>query len=181
MLMVLIGFVLLVLGRRMFWLFVGGVGFILGFWLTSQVVTGDGNARLVVLAVALIFGLAGALIARMLQRLAVGLAGFVAGGYVLTGLAHMLGWEMGSASWVLFLVGGVIGAGLVAGLFEWALILLSSFTGATLIIQNLPAVAGNWQVPMLASLGIYIVLVLFGMSVQSSMWRHEPHSKHALP
>jgi hypothetical protein len=179
MLMVLIGFALLILGRRMFWLFVGGVGFILGFWLTSQVVTGD--ARMVVLAVALIFGLAGALIARMLQRLAVGIAGFVAGGYVLTALAHMLNWQTGNPSWILFLVGGIIGGGLVAGLFEWALILLSSFTGATLIIQNLPAVAGNWQAPMLVSLGIYIVLLLFGISVQSSMWRHESHSKKVLP
>ncbi len=37
--------------------------------------------------------------------------------------------------WLLFLIGGIIGAILVSALFDWALIILSAVAGATLIVQ----------------------------------------------
>jgi hypothetical protein len=124
-----------------------------------------------VFAIALAAGGVGALLAVVLQHVAVGLAGFVAGGYVAWNLVDMLGWELGQRSlgawepWLVFVGGGRVFAALIGVLFEWALIVLSSITGGLLTVQGLPLPSGI-QVALfafLAAVGIVVQAVLYRM------------------
>ena len=156
---VLLGIALLIAGRRLFWLFVGALGFIVGFALATQFFASQ--SELVILAISLGVGLLGALLAVFLQQLAIGVAGFVAGGYGLLLLLDVIGLRLGIPTWIPFVVGGIIGAALLASLFDWALIVLSSLTGAGLVLEAIKAEA--W-------LGIVIFAILFfiGLGIQAA-------------
>jgi hypothetical protein len=154
------GIALLALGRKLFWLFVGVAGFVLGFSLATQFFRGQPDW--IVLVIALVAGLVGVLLALFLQRFAVGVAGFIAGGYILINLLNALGWQTGQFAWLPFVIGGIIGAVLVLILFDWALIILSSLTGATLIAQAIHFG------PLITALA-FIVLIILGVVIQASM------------
>lgn len=178
---VLVGLALLILGRKAFWLFVGGVGFVLGLYVATRVI--QAPQGWLVFVIALVAGGLGALLAVVLQHVAVGLAAFVAGGYVAWNLVDMLGWELGPRSlgawepWLVFVGGGIVFAVLIGALFEWALIVLSSITGAVLTAQALSLPPGI-QVALwafLAAVGIVVQAVLYRME------RSRPASKPRKP
>jgi len=129
----LLGGLLLVAGRRVFWIFVGAAGFLSGTEVAARVASGA--AEWVVLVIGLAFGLAGLVLSLFVQKLAVAAAGFVMGSYavhrlILTLPVGWAGWELAAP-----LAGGILGALLVLLLFDWALIVLSSLAGAALIMQ----------------------------------------------
>src|ERR1041385_6576614 len=119
---VLVGLALAFFGRQLFWLFVGGAGFAAGLLFATTFF--QGQSELMALIIAVVAGVLGALLSILLQRFAIGLAGFVAGGYAFLNLAGALGHE--DLAWVGFLIGAIIGALLVLALFDWALIVLSA-------------------------------------------------------
>ena len=120
-------------GRKLYWLFVGAVGFVIGMALASQFVAS--NSELLVLAIALAAGLIGAVLAVALQSLALGLAGFLAGGYAAITLLSLVNLDLGPLEWLIVVFGGIFGAILLSVLFDWALIILSSLTGASMLVQ----------------------------------------------
>lgn len=153
---ILVGAALLFFGRRLFWLFVAGVGFVVGTMLATQWF--DGKHDWITVVIALGVGVIGAIVSVFVQRFAAAVAGFLAGGHALYTLAFELKYE--SYAWIAFLIGGVIGAILVILLFDWALILLSALTGATVISQNVPFDKS-------ASALLWILLLLLGVAVQA--------------
>lgn len=166
---ILVGATLLIFGRRIFWLFVAGVGFLVGTTLATEWL-GD-HSEMATVLIALGIGVVGAILAVFLQRLVVGVAGFLSGGYLLYTLAFELKYE--AFAWIAFLLGGVIGAILVMALFDWALILLSALTGATVIVQNVPLDS------LMAAL-LFVVLLGFGVVVQArGLTRAPPVTKQA--
>src|SRR5579871_5567358 len=80
----LVGVAILLLGRKLFWLFVGAIGFALGAELAPQII--HQPAPTVTLIIAFFLGFLGALFAILIQKLAVGVAGFVAGGWAAVGI-----------------------------------------------------------------------------------------------
>ena len=82
---ILAGLAVLFFGRRLFWLFVGCVGFIVGFELAGDML--QGQPEWVILVIALGVGVLGAIASIFLQRVFVVVAGFFAGGYCLSTLA----------------------------------------------------------------------------------------------
>src|SRR4029453_10482115 len=82
---VLIGIVILFFGRKLFWLCVAAVGFAVGVQIAPLLV--NEPSSLLALVVALIFGLLGALLALFLQKVAIAVLGFVAGGKLATAIA----------------------------------------------------------------------------------------------
>ncbi len=66
--------------------------------------------------------------------------------------------------WLFSLLGGVLGAILALLLLGWALIILSSLIGASLICQALP-------LPQATSALCFIVLAAVGILVQSNLIR----------
>lgn len=134
---ILLGVSLLVMGRKLFWLFVGAVGFIAGFSLAGQALQSAPDTT--ILVIALIAGIAGALLAFFVQQAALGVAGFLAGAYVAINALKYLNWEAAPPVWLFALLGGLIGALLLLVLFDWALTILSSLIGAFLIVQTVHA------------------------------------------
>ena len=114
----------------------------------------------------LIVGVIFALLAVFLETIAIGIAGFFAGGYVLTALAGMLGMDTSAIFWLIYVIGGIIGLVIVIYLFDWAIITLSSLAGASLLLQALFPQSGAGGV-------IFAVLFIIGIIVQGSVLRSE--------
>jgi len=163
---ILVGLVLLGYGRRLYWAFVAGVGFLTGLALGPRLL--PDQPEWVILTVALVLALAGAVLAIVAQKLVVALIGFLAGGGIgLLFLRHH-GITAGVPAWVVYLVAGIVGLVLVRMLFEWALILLSSLAGAALIVAG---VEGRVALsPGLAVL-LVIAVALIGIVVQAGLRR----------
>lgn len=156
-----LGLGLLVLGRKLFWLFVGALGFATGLQAAQYFF---GPQPFGVLWVAgLVGGIVGALLALFFQHLAIVVGGFAAGASTALYLMAMLGQDAAaSIAFIAGLVGGVIGAVALYLLFDWALIVLSSLVGAGFMVQAL-----NWHsayVPVLV-----VVLILAGVLVQGRL------------
>lgn len=160
----ILGVVLLVAGRRLFWLLVGAIGFVIGVMLATRFFHGS---ELTVVLAGLVLGIIFALLAVFLESVAIGIAGFLGGGYVLLSIAGMLGLDPNNLmSWVIFAVGGVIGVILVAVLFSWALITISSLAGASMVVTAFGMTAAT------AGL-IFIGLVIAGVLIQGTAMRRE--------
>jgi hypothetical protein len=159
---ILVGVALLILGRKLFWLFVAAAGFIAGFHFATRFFSGTNEW--VVLAIAIAAALVGAILAIVVQKIAIAIAGFLMGGYVAIELLRGLAAAPDPWGWVAYLIGGIIGAVLVVMLFDWALIILSSVAGAVLITQSLTLSA---SASPLLTLGLIIV----GIIVQAALMR----------
>jgi hypothetical protein len=162
----LFGVALSTLGRKLFWLVVAGVGFLSAMALASQWLTGSPDWLIIGLGI--VAGLVGALLAIFVQKVAIAVAGFLAGGFLSLGLLNLVGIQPGGISWLIFLVGGILGAILMAVAFNWTLIVLSSLAGASLIAD---ALAGGR--PAYAIL--YIVVLIVGIVIQWAILRQERH------
>jgi hypothetical protein len=160
---IILGGALLIAGHRLFWLFVGAAGFVAGLQLATQFWQGP---EILAIIVGLVVGVIFALLAIFLQGLAIGVAGFLAGGYILTVLTGMIGLNQGAFSWLVYVIGGIIGVLLVIFLFDWALITLSSLAGASLITQALLLPSGIGGV-------VFLALVIVGVVIQGSMLQRE--------
>ncbi len=131
----ILGLALLVLGRKLFWLFVGAIGFLAGMEFASAYLQGYGENIVLIAGVA--GGLIGIVLAIFVQKVAILAGGFVGGGYLAMHIVqNTLQQPAGQSLWIAFIVGGILGAVLVSFLFDWALILLSSFVGALLVVQS---------------------------------------------
>jgi hypothetical protein len=108
-----------------------------------------------------------AILAVVLQKIMVGIAGFIAGGYLGVTLFDTLQVQFTEWKWAVFLVGGLVGILLVKILFDLALVIISSAAGATLIVRAI-----NIEGPK--ALIILLVLILTGIVIQSAQNRPKP-------
>jgi hypothetical protein len=159
-----LGSALLLAGRKLFWLFVGAAGFVTGIQLATRFSQGPDWLAIVI---GLVIGVIFALLAIFLQAVVIWIAGFLTGGYVLTALAAIIGFQVsGATTWIVYVIGGILGVILVSLLFDWALITLSSLVGASLVIQSF--------LPQGATGGIlFIILFIAGVLIQGSTLRRE--------
>jgi hypothetical protein len=161
-----LGALLLAAGRRLFWALIGVAGFLAGMWLALQLLGPEPEG--VRWMIAVLAGLIGIALARFFQRVAIGTAGFLIGGFAAVDLLNLdlSGGRPGAL--VAFVVAGVLAAILAGWLFEVALIVFSSYLGATLVADAL----------RLPETGLMLgVLFLVGVLVQSSLGttrRHAP-------
>ena len=170
-----LGLLSLFLGRKLFWLFVGISGFLLGLLIGGVIGIGNGWDWPVILLVGLLLGAGAAVLSIYLQKPMASLAGFMMGGllavvlYMLvrygTNIAtNLMFGGPGPETWILFLVGGVAAAVFVWVTYEWALIVLSSLSGALLTFIgiapflpfNLPGIIYLLILVGLAAVGIYV-------------------------
>ena len=154
---IVLGLIVLILGRKIFWLSVAIVGFLVGMELTGMLLADQ--PTWVLLAGGLAAGLIGALLAVFAQRVAFGLAGFFAGAYFTLIVAQSQG--AGGTSMIL-IVGGVIGALVAVLLMDWAIIVLSCLVGAGTIVAQLQL---SPQVSAIA----FAVLVIIGIVIQAKL------------
>jgi hypothetical protein len=164
LLQVAIGTSLLAFGRRLFWVFVAGIGFIVGLHLALRFLPGIEDW--VSLGLALLAGLVGAVLVSFLQRLALGAAGFFAGWQIAMFLIDFLRIDLGNQDWIGGVIGGLIGIILIAILFDWALIFLSSIVGAI-------AVVDVFELDSTLHLLLLVILTLAGILLQFGWLRRK--------
>ena len=158
---ILLGAALLFFGRRLFWLFVAAVGFGIGFELTPHLL--QNPPVWLTLAIAIGLGLLGAILAVVLQKIAIALAGFLVGGHVATALLAAFVVGSGQSVNIAFIIGGVIGALLLLAVFGWALIVFSAIAGAQLIVGNLHLPSSGFAIVFL---GLTTIGIVFQASLQ---------------
>ena len=159
---VLIGVVVLFFGRKLFWLCVAAVGFALGAEIAPHII--QEPSSILGLIVALALGLLGALLALFLQKVAIAVLGFLAGGYLAGAIAAAFFIQSAQYYTIIFLVGGIIGAILLLAVFDWALIVVSSLIGAHLIQSAI-------VLPPTGSTLVFIGLAILGILVQAAWFR----------
>ena len=159
---VVIGAVVLLFGRKLFWLCVAAIGFAAGVTLASHLVSEP--TPLLQLTFAILLGFIGALLALFLQKLAIGVAGFLAGGRLAVGLVATFMAQYASYYWLTFIIGGLIGAILLLMLFDWALIFISSLIGAHLITSAI-------TLPPTGAVLLFTALLLLGILIQTASLR----------
>lgn len=155
---IIIGLLLIFLGRRIFWIFVGGVGFLTGLQLAPAIVPGQSEMFNLLIGIAL--GIVGAVLAIVLQRVAVAVAGWIAGGLLAVRLAAMFGWNDPAFVWGAWFIGAIIAAVIVSLLFDWAVIVLTTLSGAVLVCDRL-----TFSPTVVWSIGV--ALVIAGLLVQA--------------
>jgi hypothetical protein len=159
---VVIGAAILLFGRKLFWLFVAALGFAVGIEIAAYFMREP--PIWMTLLVALVLGVLGALLAILLQKLAIAVAGFITGGRIAWALAAAFWVEHAHYRGITFVIGGILGALLLLALFDWVLILLSSIEGAHLIANGI-------VLPEKGALILFIALAVIGVVVQGSMLR----------
>src|SRR5260370_22883794 len=159
---VLIGIAMLFFGRGPFWLCVAAGGFGVGVEVAPLLV--NEPSSLVALLIALVFGFLGALLALFLQKIAIAVLGFLAGGKLATAVAAAFFVHYAQHSTIIFVIGGIIGAILLVTVFGWALIIVSSFIGAYLIQSAI-------LLPPTGSTLVFIGLAIVGIFVQAALFR----------
>ena len=158
---IIVGLVLLILGRRLFWLFVGAIGFMGAS--DAAAIHFSGLPHWQILIISLAAGILGILLALFFQKLAILLVGFYAGGYLAVSLFNTLNMAAPPAlPWAPFVIGGLLGAVLLYLLFDWTLIALSSLAGAALITQTI-------QMNVVPPVILLAVLSLAGVIIQGCM------------
>jgi MFS family permease len=158
------GIALLAFGRKLYWLMVGVIGFVVGYLLAGEFFSGAAEWLLILIGI--IVGLIGAGLAIFLQSIAIAIAGFLGGGYVTIQLLTLLGISDGTFSWIPFILGGILGLILVSLLFDWALIVLSSLIGAFMVTQ---VIDPNLD----TSSFIFFILLIIGIVIQALVKRRE--------
>ena len=158
-----VGIGLLLAGRKIFWLFVGGIGFLIGIELARRIAF---PSDWMIIIAALGLGLIFALLAVFLESVAIGIAGFLGGGLAAIRIAALFGMEAPVAQPVLFVVGGILGALLIVVLLNWALITISSIAGASMVASSLPMAGAQRPI-------VLLLLIVLGVVVQSVAMRRE--------
>jgi hypothetical protein len=153
----IIGLAALTMGRRIYWFFVAVAGFILGMSLGTIIF--HGQPEILVLGLALFLGVLGAILSRWMQRWALIIAGFLAGGYITLFCLRMIFVFPQQLSWLPYLIGGLVGAVMINTIFDWALIIISSSAGAALVVEAL-------GMKPEAALPLFVLLLVMGLVVQ---------------
>jgi len=160
-----VGIMILFIGRKLFWLFVGSVGLLAGLTYTERFL--GAQEEYVILGIAVLIGLLFAVCAFLIKKIAVGLAGFMVGAYITFYFLKVFNYQEIQLIWLICLLGGILGIALMAFLFDWALIFLSSVFGAVLVIQSI--VLEPRVIPW-----AFIGMIILGCAAQARIMYSEP-------
>ena len=151
---IVLGTILLLFGRKLFWLFVGIAGFLVGMELSAEFLSDQPDWVRWVVSIGA--GLLGALLAVVAQRVAFAIGGFFAGSYIaLAAVAHF---GIETSPNIFIVVGGVVGAVIAAIIMDAAIIVLSSLVGAGAIVQALSLNQASRSLLFLGLVAVGIVI-----------------------
>ena len=155
------GVLLLFYGKRLFWLAAALIAFLFGWQLFGNLL-GPGLS----LILAGVLGIVFAWLAIKFIKIAAYIVGFLAGAVALPFLVGIFGLDM---SWFFLAgIGGAIGLILVAVAFDWGLILITTWAGASAIsfaLQNWVSMSGTFATV------VFLVLMIVGVFWQASRKR----------
>lgn len=156
---VVLGIVVLLFGRTLYWAFIAIAGFLAGMLLAKEWLA-DQQQWVQILA-AIGAGVVGAILGIFIQRLAFAIGGFFAGGYLAIAIATQMQAPGAADTNLWFIAGGILGAIVAALVMDWAIIVLSSLAGATAILSPFVAKLGDQLFPVL-----FVALAVIGIIFQ---------------
>jgi hypothetical protein len=141
---VVAGLLLLFLGRQLYTALIGLVGFFVVYGIPPDLLSLTSEIRLLM---AVGVGVLAALLAFIVRKVAVALAGAMLGAGAALWAISFYGAQWDTLWWIVIAAAAVLGAWVLRVVFETALIVVSSFIGALLImaavgLEGLPAHAG---------------------------------------
>ena len=141
---VVAGLLLLFLGRQLYTALIGLVGFFVVYGIPQDLLSLTSEIRLLM---AVGVGVLAALLAFIVRKVAVALAGALLGAGAALWAISFYGVRWDVLWWIVIAAAAVLGAWVLRVVFETALIVVSSFIGALLImaavgLEGLPAHAG---------------------------------------
>jgi hypothetical protein len=158
------GLLLLFAGRRFFWLAAALVAFLFIFNLFENLFGGGWLGLIVALVVGAIF----AWLATRYVKLVGELVGALAGSVGLPIVLGMLGIHWGYL--LMAAIGAILGFLVMRFLFDWGLILLTSWAGASSVAGRLE---GQWSLATAVASLIFVVLLAAGIFVQAGQMREK--------
>jgi hypothetical protein len=161
-LLLVIGLILVLLGRKVYLISIGILGFLGGLYLFTSFIGTAHDWRSLLFA--LLFGTVGSLLAFALHKAAWLFGGFCGGGVLALYLNDATGIYRAGSPVVLFLIGGGVGALLFLLFLDWALIVVTTLTGAALI---------SWQSRLegIAFQALFVGLSAAGLLIQGRTMR----------
>jgi Domain of unknown function (DUF4203) len=185
---IVVGLIETLFGRKLFWLFVAIGGFLVGWFLAPAIWTTFHETGALALWVRLVIGLAAAVIlgfaAFKFTRIMVALAGFFIFAAAAILAVNYFGGNGTLATgtrnyWIVYVVGGVVGAIIMGLLFDWALIVLTSLFGAGATVDGIlyfvnrhPTAAHPAPAKWIEGVAA-VVLFVIGLTVQIAMRRRK--------
>lgn len=157
------GFMMLIAGRPAYAVFVGGVAFLIGSYLSGRVSLAPStwNSLVTPILIAIMGGLAAILARRWAARV----AGFFAGGYLVYALPKLFGANPGWPIEIAFAVGGLICFILLIVVFDAFLMFLSTLTAVTMILSSA-------RLGSIDPLIMFLILVVFGVIAQYLIYEY---------
>jgi hypothetical protein len=160
--LVVLGLAVAFLGRKLLWLLIAAAGFILAFELTNRFLGESSISLIISIGVGLVAGY----YATKFTRLLLNIAGFIlVGNAALTIYGWFFSTEQFWIALLVFVVGGVIGLGLLRMTFDIAVIVISALGGAAIVAEGLPGIASFLGQPWLLTI-VSIVVVVLGFLYQ---------------
>lgn len=161
---IVVGTLLLLFGRKLYWLALGALGFFLGLTLAERNLEASGQTELIVAGVA---GVAGVVFAYVAEKLAVTLGGFAIGAVLAYYLAQPYAEQLSYQIWFVVLVGALLGICFAAFVFKAAVIVVSALVGALLVTRGLLL-----EPPY--EMAVFAALALVGIAIQTWTGRKAP-------
>ncbi len=160
----MIGFLVLIMGRQIFWVFIAGLGFAFGMIFGGQFYSGQPDW--ILFLVSSIIAIVGAVLAYTLQRLAGAIAGFASGWYLTNILMSYFRIDPGQFEEIIPVIVGIIFAVLIMTFFDWSVIVISSLAGSAIIVSGM-------RLPSNTELALLITFALVGMVIQTILYIQE--------
>ncbi|MCD4753612.1 MAG: DUF4203 domain-containing protein [Anaerolineaceae bacterium] len=163
----IMGTFLLVFGKKLLTFSIAIVGFYISFTVIPVIFNNIPDTQLYIASG--MIGLLLVFLSRFVEKTAIFIVGMLGGGIVSISLPNLFQIDFLNTipQWALFLIGGCIGIFAASFLFDWILMLLTTFLGAYLLL-NL------FSLPFLLNLVFYIVLCLIGILFQYKINHKEP-------
>lgn len=152
-----VGAILILFGRKLYWLALGIVVGFIGLILAQRYLNLSTEMELIVAAVACV---AGSILAMVAKKMAVTLGGFGLGAIVAYYLATPFADQLQYQIWWVVLIGAVLGICFAAFVFDLALLVSSAIVGAGLVAKGLPLEG-------VEETAAFVVLTLVGLVVQA--------------
>ncbi|MCI0518652.1 MAG: hypothetical protein L0Z70_00150 [Chloroflexi bacterium] len=158
-----IGFIILVSGHQLQWVFVGGGAFVLGGFLSVHF--RFAHSQLDQILAGSVSSVIGLLVSTFIKKFLLILASALASAYALAILPGALNWSTAWISWLVLLLAAAAGALAVLTWGSLPLILVTVLFGSALILSNV-------RFGTIGQLPMFIVLVIFGLTAQWVLWRY---------
>jgi hypothetical protein len=152
-----IGVFVWLFGNRM-WLLGAGAGALFGFGLLTLIpaLKTGWLGFIIVGGLAILFGVLG-IFGKAFTKLIAMAIGFIAGGALVIAFMGLFNINVSFLTWIIALLGGLIGAGLFARFISWGFVIFASLLGSMLVVRGLM----NLFLPSLeGTIGSVVVVVL---------------------